>query len=80
MHYLDFTEIAKEFLGTFTVEYILAYGVEYVKMKVEQIENEACEEAGIEKQLMYREVTSDAMLSSVCFFAKFEVLFLVLTF
>jgi hypothetical protein len=75
MHYLDFTEIAKEFLGTFTVEYVLAYGVEYVKMKVEQIENEACEEAGIEKQLMYREVTSDAMLSSVCFLQSLKFYF-----
>ena len=38
------------------MQYGQAYGVEFVKMKMKQIESEACEEAGEEKQLMYREV------------------------
>ncbi|XP_046850342.1 PH domain-containing protein DDB_G0267786-like [Xenia sp. Carnegie-2017] len=51
-------EIAKEFVATFSGYYVLYYGVELVKMKMKEIENDANSEDESEKKLMYREDAS----------------------
>ena len=51
-------EIAKEFIATFNAQYVLAYGVEFTKMKMKQVDKEAYGEPETDKELMYREVIS----------------------
>ena len=43
-------------MATFGGYYVLYYGVELVKMKMKEIENDANAEEESEKKLMYREV------------------------
>jgi hypothetical protein len=44
-------------VATFSAEYVLAYGAEFTKMKMRQINEEALDDAETEQQLMYRKVT-----------------------
>ena len=51
---LDF---AQDFLSTFGTEFVLAYGVEFTKMKLKEIDEETYNANGNrKKELLYRQV------------------------
>jgi hypothetical protein len=52
----ELTDLAKDFLGTFSVEFVEAYGVEYCRSKLAEIDKETFKEEKAKRELTYREV------------------------
>lgn len=53
-----FIDLAKDFLGTFSTEFVQAYGIEFAKAKLAEIDKETFKEDKPKRELTYRKVSS----------------------